>query len=428
MERVVHKTLSCGIEFAAIELPSRRPVAIEFRFRAGTAHEPTEALGVARLIQETIDLGTERYDGRGLSDAFDEIGASHGGWTGRESTGCHCTVLPEFVDRAVELHAEFLRKPTFPEESVRVAKELTGQELAALEDDPQGLLDKYLDARVYGPVLGRHPLGEPETVEGIDRSVIERHWQATYGAGRLQVCAAGPVEADKLAEMLERRFEGFGSSEVTGKETIAFPFGPGTVHHEKDLEQLHMGIAFAGVPLTNARFAVQRVMVAVLSGGMSSRLFTEVREKQGLVYWVSAWVESPRGAGVVFLAASSTPERSEQTLRTLGREVERLGEDLTEEEVRRASAGLVAKLTTRGELTRVRCSSLAEDVFHLGRYKPPSEKIAELRGVGVADIESFLGSVSREEQIVVTLGPKAGTSDGQAVRSGEGVSDEEGQR
>lgn len=405
MENVTHKTLSCGLELACIELPERHAVAVEFRMLAGTAHEPDDRLGLARLIQETIDLGSEHYDGRGLSDAFDAIGASHGGWVGREASAYHCVVLPEYLDRAVELHAEFLRRATFPDEQVKTAVELTKQEWNALQDDAHSLADKLIGAQAYGHYLGRHSYGEPESLDRITRADVLDHWRRTYHTGRMQVAAAGAFQPDRLIATLEKQFEGFGPVEPAGRERFDVSFTARRVHHPKDLEQQQICIAFPGTPITHEDFPVQRVMLGVLSGGMSSRLFTEVREKQGLVYWVNAWSECPRGGGMIFMGASTTPERCERTYRTLLREVDRLSEDLTEPELTRAKTGIVAKLETQGDVTRSRCGELAEGLFQFGHPVDRRERIEQIKAVSVQDVRRYLDDHPRDALSVITLGP-----------------------
>ncbi len=406
MEKVTHETLPSGIDLACVEIPGRHAVAIEFRILAGTAHEPDDALGIARLIQETIDLGTEKYDGRALSDAFDEIGASHGGWVGREASAYTCLVLPEFLERAIELHAEFIRRPTFPDDKIEVAVELTRQEWTALQDDAHSLADKLIGTQAYGKYLGRHSLGEPESLDKIDRKHLLDHWSETYHAGRMQVTAAGAFDTQHLVDLLETHFGGFGATETAGREHFDVTFDAVRVHHNKELEQQQIAIAFPGAARTGEDYHVQRVMLGLLSGGMSSRLFTEVREKLGLVYWVSAWGECPRGSGMIFLGASTTPDRCDVTYRTLLREVDRLSEDLTKEELDRAVNGLVAKIETQGDITRARCGQLAEDLFHFHKPMDRKEKIAKLQAVRVDDIHSYLDAHPRDALSVVTLGPR----------------------
>jgi predicted Zn-dependent peptidase len=151
---------------------------------------------------------------------------------------------------------------------------------------------------------------------------------------------------------------------------------------------------------------------------MSSRLFTEVREKQGLVYWVNAWQETPRGSGVIFLGASTTPQRCDQTYKTLMGEVDRLAEDIEVQELERAVTGMVSSLETRGDSTSARCNELATDLFYFGRPRRDEEQIDRLRAVTVDDIRRYLNTYPRDRRCVVTLGPKAlaeTSTDGTAV-------------
>lgn len=406
MSQLVHRQLACGIEFAAEVLPGRPTAAMEIRVLAGASHEPAGQLGLARLIEETMDKGTSVRDGRALLDAFDAIGAQRSSAAGRDTTAFGCLCLPEFLPQVIDLHAEMLRTPTFPEDACRVAIELAMQELLSLEDDPQSLADKLMNRQAYGALLGRHPLGEKETLGRITRADVVGHWQRMFTAGRMLVCVAGPIDADRVADHFERSFEGFGSAERAGRDPVPLEFSAVRTHHSKELEQEHIGICYMGVPATHEDYPVERVMIGVLAGGMSGRLFTEVREKQGLVYWVGAWHEHPRNAGMIHLGASTTPERCDKTYHTLLREVDRLSEDLTEAEVERAIVGIVARTETRGDITRAHCSELVGDLFHYGHPIPMEEKVAKVQAVTVAAIRRYLGEHPRDRLSVLTLGPR----------------------
>ena len=152
----VHRRLDCGIELAALPLADRRTVSLDMRFLVGFANEPQDKLGLNRTIEQVVSKGTEERTGKELSDAFDELGASWSSWAGREATGYQFTCLPEFVDRALELHAEFLRCPTFPEDAVQVANENSIKEITNLRDDPDDLLrdvEAYTEAGIQHLVL-----------------------------------------------------------------------------------------------------------------------------------------------------------------------------------------------------------------------------------------------------------------------------------
>lgn len=407
MEQVEHRRLDCGIELAVLPLTGRPVAAIEIRALAGYAFERPEYLGVAHVVDEAIVKGTAKRDGRALNDAFDVIGATHGSYAGRETFGFSCLCLPEFLGQAVALHAEMIRTPSFPQDACEVAVDLAQQSLAALNDDPQELAKKLLHKQAYGDPLGRHPLGEEETLSRIGREQIMEHWRRHFCAPRMLVAVAGAVEAGKVADLFEREFERFASSDGDAADGFPLRFCPGRSHHEKDLEQEQIAICFPGSAARDPDFPVSQVVLGVLSGGMGARLFTEVREKQGLVYWVGAWTDQSRLGGMFHLGASTTPENLEKTYTTLLREIDRLSEDLTEAEVERAVSGIVTRHKTRGDITRARASELVEDLFYHGRPIPAEEKMAKVRAVTIKDICDYLAAHPRDRLSVVTVGPRA---------------------
>ncbi len=404
-EHYHHFRLDCGADFAAVEIPGRRTTAFQIRVLTGMIDEPGERLGVARIVDETLPKGTARRTAQQLSDAFDTLGAQTGSGVGRESFVFRCSCLPEFALDALALHAEMLCTPVFPQEYCDVAVDLARQELRAMEDDPQELAGRMIAPHVFGPRLGRHELGTAETLDRIGRDDIVGFWNSHFSAPRMQITVGGAVDVQQFARRANELFTGFG----TAAEPRALPrieFSPGVHHHHKELEQQHMLIAWPGLRVTHADFPVERVMIGVLGGGMSSRLFTEVREKQGLVYWVGAWDEHPRDGGVNFMGASTTPTRCDQTARTLLREVERLAEDLSDDEVRRVKVGMIAKSKTHGDITRARLGELSADLFHFGRPLTTEEKNAKIEAVTVADVQRYLRDNPRDRRCILTLGPR----------------------
>ncbi|MBU0639375.1 MAG: insulinase family protein [Planctomycetes bacterium] len=403
----VHAILDNGVEFAADPLPERQTAALCFRMLTGIGDDPAELTGVGALTERTLSKGTARYDGRALADAFDALGVKWSTLSGRQSTLVRVVCLPEYVPEVVELTAELLCRPTFPEEACRVALELAQQDLRHMEDEPQELLRLLIQRLTLGPVWGRYPGGDAESLARITRDSIVARWEQTYHAGRLQLAVAGPVEADALTRQIERCFAGLGEAAHSGRAPVDFTFQPERAHREKDLQQEYIAITLPGAARTDGDFPTEQVALGVLAGGMSGRLFTEVREKLGLVYWVGAWHEHPRGAGIIHLGASTTPENCTRTYETLLRELERLSEDLTEEETRRARDGLIAHYGTEDDLTRARAASLSDDLFHFARPIGLGPKVEALRKVTVADVADYVRRLPRDRICVASLGPRA---------------------
>ncbi|MCB9851618.1 MAG: insulinase family protein [Phycisphaerales bacterium] len=402
-----HRRLDCGIEFAALEMPGRHTVALNVRVAAGMVDEHESKLGLGNIVEQTITKGTDSKSARDVSDAFDAIGAQFTGGVGRQSTVFRCSCLPEYLDRAGALIAEVLRTPTFPEDSFAVAVQLAQQELTAMEDDPQELASRLIARHAYGPRLGRHELGTKETLAAITRDDVVEYWKNHYGAARMQICVGGAIDVDAVAKAIDKQFQGFGNRSADAFENIPVEFSAGVRHQDKALEQEHILMCWPGVSATDPEHSVERVMLGILSGGMSSRLFTEVREKQGLVYWVGAWNEHPRGAGMMFAGASTTPARCDQTARTLLREIDRLAEDITHEELERSKIGITAKMQTHGDITRARVGELSGDIYHHGRPIGVEERKAEIEAVTIDDVRRYLATHPRDKLCVQTLGPRA---------------------
>ena len=414
-----HRRLDCGVEFGALVLGGRRTTSFQIRMLTGLVDEPDDRLGLAGIVEGTISKGTEKRSAQDLSDAFDAIGAQAGSGVGRESIVFRCNCLPEYVDEALALHAEMLRTPTFPTEFCDVAVDLGRQELAALEDDPGELSQKLISSHAYGARLGRHELGTRECLDRITREDVVGFWRDNFTAKRMQVTIGGAVDAERFEARVEAHFAGFGRQNGNARSRVAVEFSPGVRHHDKKLEQEHILMCWPGVRVTHEDYPIERVILEILGGGMSSRLFTEVREKQGLVYWVGAWNEHPGGSGMFFLGASTTPARCDQTAKTLLREVERLAEDVNEEELSRAKVCIIAKTKTHGDITRARVSELSRDLFHFGRPVPTSEKNEKVSAVTIAGIRRYLSEHGREALCVQTLGPRALEA---TVRGGGGSS------
>lgn len=402
----VHRRLDSGVEFAADLLPGRNTVALCFRMLSGLVDEPPELTGLSAIIERTLSKGTRRFDGRGLADAFDQLGAQWASASGRQSTLVRVLCLPEFVLDVVDLVAEMVAHPTFPDSACQVAVELAQQELRHLEDEPHELLRMLVQRLTLGPMLGRHPGGTPDSLPRLTPDVVRAHWRRAYHAGRLQVSAAGPLDPDALAARIDQCFDGLGSASPAGRAPADFEFQPRRAHRHKPLEQEYVGITLPGLPREHDDFPVEQVLIGVLSGGMSGRLFTEVREKQGLVYWVAAWHEQLRGKGIIHLGASSTPENCSRTQETLLRELRRIGEDLSQAETIRARDGLIAQFETEDDLTRARAAGLSDDLFHFGRPLGPEAKLQALRKVTVERVRDYARRLPTDRICVGTLGPR----------------------
>jgi predicted Zn-dependent peptidase len=262
-----------------------------------------------------------------------------------------------------------------------------------------------LSRRAWGPMLGRHATGTPETLAAIGRDDLAQWYDTHFAAAGMQVTAAGAFDPDALQAELERLFEGFGN-ERPPAEAPEPTFAAGRHHIPKDCEQEALGISFGSLPPDDEDSYAEAVLLEILSGGMSGRLFTEVREKRGLAYWVFASRHWRRGHGRFRLAAGTRPERVHETLEVLLNEVGRLRDDVTEEELARAKTGLIAQMATRGDSTRSRAATIGMGYFYRGRVMSEDERRKRIEAVTTADVRRVLDRQNRDELCILTLGPR----------------------
>lgn len=400
---IEQRTLACGVDLLSEKMPGYHTATLIVRVNGGTAAEPADQLGLAYVLEQAIDKGTAKRGARELADAFDALGARHAVYTGRQSWVFIVSALPELLPAATRLMGELVVEPIFPEQAVSTAVSLTRQQLSSLEDSPRALLRRQMGIQAFGPVLGRHVLGTAESLERLDGAAARALWQRVCRRGGVTAALAGCYDDGAVCAALEQALAGLSALPCEVLDTAA-RFTPAVSHLPKDLEQTQIGISFPGVAYDDPEYPVEQVLLAVLSGGMSARLFSEVREKRGLVYWVSAWHEQPRHSGMVHVGAATTPQRCRETYETLLREVARLEHDLTEEELERAKTGLLADNVTSGASVQRRVGDLLVDHFHLGRAQPAEQRLAAVRRVTLADVQGYLRQHPRDALSIVTVG------------------------
>ena len=405
-ERMIsEEILPCGVEVLSEIMPGYHTATVMIRLTGGLVSEPPDQLGLAYVTEQAVDKGTSRQDARTLANAFDAIGAHYSVHTGLESWVFVVSALPEFIGQAASLLGEIICEPLFPDEIVNTAVNLTTQELTALEDSAQAVLRREMARQAYGEVLGRHRLGRRETLSAITPDRVRSHWKGRLSRKALTIALAGNCnKADVLSALdqaLARAPDG-----PAPKMERPFAFEGKRTHLAKELEQTQIGVSFPGVPYGGRDYLIEKTIIEILSGGMGARLFTEVREKQGLVYWVGAWHEQPRALGMIHIGAATTPERCHRTLDTLLHEVNRLEHDLTEDELQRAKTGILAEKTTTGASVHQRAGELLRDHFHLGKAVPASERVSMVKSITIEDIKQHLSTHPREQLSIVTVGPR----------------------
>jgi predicted Zn-dependent peptidase len=405
-ETTIDRKLNSGLRFVGERLEHSQGVALAIRIAAGAKDDPANKFGLAHLVKESLFKGSKKRDARKLSDAIDFIGLRHHEYTATESTVMQLRFLPEHTKKALGLLREVLTLPAFPEKECETAKTQSIQELKNLEDDPFSKVFVLLKELFFGSQWGHPDLGTETSVPEISRADIQAFWQAQFIPKGTVVAAAGKFDQHEMAEELETIFNPGGEAWPI-ENPPSLPKMNQRKHHFKDSQQTQIAMAFPGVPHSHPDYYILRTAVGVLAGGMSGRLFTEVREKRALVYSVGAHTVSLRHQGAIYAFAGTTTPRAKETLTVMKNELARLGDDVTQEEIDRAKVGLKAHLLMDQESTYSRAREMVDDVFFESRIIPLAEVIGRIDKVTVDDVKHYWKSHPYDPYTLVTLGREA---------------------
>lgn len=403
-----HK-LSNGLTIVGEAMP-KRAAAWTFLIPSGAATEPDGLDGASGVLEGLSYRGAGERDSRHLSDALDDLGIDRGGGAETEYTTFGGATLGDYLDDALALYADILRRPRllqddFPSEDLEAERALALQALDSLEDNPARKMFVQL-RRVYFPdAYGRSSMGTREGLNALTLDALRDDYRNRFVPDGTILSLAGGIDFDRVVARVENLLGDWNGTPPQAPSPA--PLDLPLVHHiAQETAQSHIGVAYAGVPSDHPHFYDYRVAIAVLSGGMGARLFTEVREKRGLVYSVSASAASLRGCGFTLAYAGTTPERSQETLDVLLHELRRVADGVTEAEVERAKIGMLSGLVMQEESSRARAGAIARDQYVLGRVRPIDEVTEAINRVSPRSVADFFAQLPPRDFTVVTLGPK----------------------
>ncbi len=396
--------LANGLTLVAENMSHLRSAAWSLLIPAGAATDPAGHSGAAQLLSGMVYRGAGDRDARALSNALDDLGVQRGGRVESEYLALGGALLADDLAAALAIYADIVRRPHLPAAELDAERALAIQAIQGLNDNPTQRLFRELN-RVYFPgPFGRSPLGEIDEITAITPADIQADHAARFRPAGAVLAVAGRVDFAALQATVEELF---------GDWDGAAPAAPAAVvraeplyqHLPQDTAQTQIGVAYTGVPLGDPNYYLARLALNVLSGGMGARLFTEVREKRGLVYSVAAFPRIFRGLGLVLGYAGTQPERAQETVDVLLGELRGIGRGVSAEELERARTGLLAALVMSGEATSSRAGAMASDVFLLGRPRTLDEIREAVEQVTLAELNDYLADHAPATFTVLTLGP-----------------------
>jgi predicted Zn-dependent peptidase len=402
---VFHHTLGNGLTLLAERMEHVRSAALNFLIPAGCVYDPPRVTGIGSVLAEMITRGAGERDSRELTLTLDNLGVDRDESVGSLHTRFWGATLARNLPAALEIYADIVRRPHLPERELEAVKALALQDLKGLEDEPRHKLLLELRRQHYPAPLGADRRGTPEGIANISAKAIKTQYRKLFQPRGAILSVAGNIDWKPLRERVEELFGDWEPGDPLSLKVGSRP-KPRT-HLPKDTTQTQIGIAYQSVPIGHPDYYAALGAVNVLSGGMSARLFTEVREKRGLCYAVWASYETYKDRATVVCYAGSTNDRAQETLDVTLGELRRLGDGVEAEEVERVQAGLKSSLIMQEESTSARARTLSSDWYYLGRVRSFDEIAAAVNALTPDQIVSHLRRHPPKDFTIVTLGPRA---------------------
>lgn len=400
------ETLDSGLTVATERVPGALSVAAGVWVGVGSRDEPDELSGVSHFLEHLLFKGTDSRSAQELARGVDRRGGDFNAFTSKESTGYYCRLPARHSEFCIELLGDVLTRPALRDDDVNGERQVILEELAMDDDSPDDVAHRRFAAALFaGHALGRDPAGDRAHVEAITPDDVRSFFAKHYRAEAMVVAVAGPLPHDEMLTAIEKAFAGVA---VGGKRpTRSAPQQPGSSSDlNDDTEQVHIVMGGRGLERNDPRREALDVVNHVLGGGLSSRLFEEIRERRGLAYSVYSGVSCYSDVGVFQLYAGTQPQHRDEVTSLMHGELAKLAADgITDEELDVAVGYLTGAFELGLEDTGARMARTGGQLITTGAVRPIAEQVARWAAVDQAATRAVIRDVLTTEPIVVTVGP-----------------------
>ncbi len=382
-----------------------RSVSVGVWIETGSRQEPAELNGISHFIEHMVFKGTERRSAEEIARAVDRVGGMLDAFTTKEMICFNSKVLDEHLPVALDVISDLVLRPRFDDEDIQKEKSVILEELKMEQDNPE-----YLVYEIFTQNFWReHPLGKPilgtrESVKRIDRAALRACFGSWYAPNNMLISAAGHLDHAQLVDLVAAEFSKLEPRPNGAAQPPPRAHARITTRVKRELEQVHLCLGVPAYPITHENRYVLAVLNNILGGGMSSRLFQNIRERKGLAYTVFSDLSPYRDAGMLSIYAGTALETAEQVVRLVTEEFRSLKEQLvTEEELRRGKDHLKGSLLLSLESTNARMSNLARQEIYFGRFFTLDQVADSIERVTREQVRQIAQEFFRPEQIAVTV-------------------------
>ncbi|HZF75327.1 MAG TPA: pitrilysin family protein [Acetobacteraceae bacterium] len=396
--------LENGLTVVSEKMPRVETVSIGAYVNAGTRHEAAEENGVSHFLEHMAFKGTVRRDAAAIAREIENVGGHLNAYTSRENTAYYAKVLKEDVALAADILGDILTHSSFAPEEIERERGVILQEIGQANDTPDDIVFDHFQATAYaGQPMGRPVLGTEEVIKAMPRDVLTGYMRRHYGPSRMVVAAAGALEHEDLVELAKRHFADLPRAGQAEAEPGRYTGGE--FREERDLDQVHLVFGFPSVASTDRLHYPTMILSTLLGGGMSSRLFQEIRERRGLVYSIYSFASPFADSGLLAIYAGTGEDQAAELVPVTLEELRRVQRDVTADELDRAKAQLRASVLMSLESTGSRCEQLARQLQVHGRIIPVEETKARIAAVTIDDVQEAAARAFRGAPTLAALGP-----------------------
>ena len=408
-------TLKSGINVVTETMPQLETASLGIWIRSGSRHERLNEHGISHFLEHMAFKGTRRRSARQIAEEIEAVGGDLNAATSAENTAYYARVLKADVPLAIDVLADILSEPAFDREELVREQNVIVQEIGAVADTPDDLVFEHLqDIAFPEQPLGRSILGTAKTVRTFDAEKLRDYMARHYRAPDIVVGAAGAVDHAAVTAEVERRFASFSGPAGAAPEPARF--GGGTRVERRELEQVHIALALAGVAVTDPALYSLQVFTNVIGGGMSSRLFQEAREKRGLCYSIYSFHAPYSDVGMFGLYAGTDAADSDELMRLVVDEIANAAETISEAEIARAKAQMKAALLMALESSGDRIGQLARQMLAWGRPIPLDELVEKVEAVTVESARTAgRALIHRGKPAIAVIGLGSGLDSAAAI-------------
>jgi predicted Zn-dependent peptidase len=403
LDAVRRTLLPNGLVVISERMPHFRSVSVGIWVKTGSRREPAERNGISHFIEHMVFKGTARRSCEEIARTMDSVGGMLDAFTTKEMVCFNAKVLDEHLPLAFDVISDMVLEPLFPAEELQREKSVVLEEIKMDEDNPEALVNEAFLQNVWaGHALGRPILGTRETVENFEQGNVFDWFRRCYVPNEIVVSAAGNVEHERLVELAAAAFGKLASVPNGYHEAPPEPQAAVVVRRKASLEQAHVCMGVPAFSVNDSRRFATALLNTILGAGMSSRLFQNIRERQGLAYAVFSEMTSYQDTGLLTVYAGTGGDKVEELVRSVMDEFRRLKrEPVNDEELQRAKEQLKGSMTLSLESPGSRMGNRARQEMYFGRFYSLEEVFASIDAVPSGQLQQVATELFTQERIAL---------------------------